>query len=65
VSAMDGHDEYRTSSFSGGGSCVEVAMSGNVSVRHSARPDEATLVFTRPEWAAFVKGVKNGEFDPT
>jgi hypothetical protein len=60
---MDGHGEYRISSFSGGGSCVEVALSGTVSVRHSARRDESTLVFTHEEWDAFVKGVKAGEFD--
>ena len=24
----------------------------------------AALTFTREEWDAFVKGVKNGEFDP-
>jgi hypothetical protein len=26
-------------------------------------PDEATIVHTRAEWAAFVAGVKDGEFD--
>jgi hypothetical protein len=65
VSLMDGQKKYRISSFSGGGACVEVALSGMVFVRHSARRDEATLVFTREEWDAFVKGVKAGEFDPT
>ena len=60
----DGHSRFRISSFSGGGNCVEVALKGEVSVRHSRRPDEAILVFTRDEWDAFVKGVKNGEFDP-
>ena len=61
---MDGHGNYRKSSYSGGGNCVEVALRGKVLVRHSARRDEATLVFTREEWDAFVKGVKAGEFDP-
>ena len=63
--AMDGHGEFRISSFSSGGSCVEVAAGGRVSVRHSARPDGATLEFTRDEWDAFIKGVKNDEFGLT
>ena len=60
---MDGHGEYRTSTFSGGGDCVEVALGGEVAVRHSARPDEAILIFTPGEWSAFIRGVKAGEFD--
>ena len=32
-----------------------------------AHQDErrTSLTFTRDEWEAFVKGVKNGEFDPS
>ena len=59
---------FRVSSFSGaGGNCVEVGSldDGSVAVRHSKnREFGATLVFTTEEWAAFVTGVKAGEFDP-
>ena len=69
---MHSHDlteagRFRTSSFSGGGNCVEVfsAPDGTFVVRDSKDPRrEVCLVFTRPEWAAFVLGIKNGEFEP-
>ena len=52
---------------SGGGNCVEAGPlpdgSGRVAVRHSHHPDGAVIVYTRDEWAAFVAGVKDGEFD--
>lgn len=51
----------------GGGQCVEAGPladgSGRVAVRHSRRPDAEVIVYTRPEWEAFIAGVKNGEFD--
>lgn len=59
--------EYRTSSYCNFGDCVEVgaAPDGSVIVRDSKDDTRATsLVFTREEWTAFVKGVKAGEFDP-
>jgi hypothetical protein len=56
-----------TKSASNGGSCVEAGPvldgSGRVAVRHSKAPDAATIVYTAEEWAAFVGGVKDGEFD--
>lgn len=58
--------EFRRSSHSGGeGNCVEAAPTpdGNVAVRHSKRPDNATIIYTRAEWAAFVAGVVDGEFN--
>ena len=58
---------YRTSSFSGGGDCVEVGLTpggGTVEVRHSFRPDDASVTFSADEWRAFILGVKAGEFDP-
>lgn len=56
---------WLTSSFSGGVNCVAVArLAGDrIGVRHSRRPEVAPHVFTRSEWAAFVAGVKNGDFD--
>lgn len=54
----------RISSFSGGGNCVAVTemSNGSVAVRHSRRADPQ-IIFTHSEWAAFVAGVKNDEFD--
>ena len=45
--------------------CVSVAISPEkeVAVRQGNDPDRATLVFSSDEWNAFIKGVKNGEFD--
>ncbi|MCW7551445.1 DUF397 domain-containing protein [Endozoicomonas gorgoniicola] len=45
--------------------CVSVAISPEkeVAVKQSNDPDRATLVFSSDEWNAFIKGVKNGEFD--
>lgn len=47
-----------------GGNCVEVAFldGGQVAVRNSRHPSGPALVFTAPEWAAFVGGAKDGEF---
>ncbi|HEY8527456.1 MAG TPA: DUF397 domain-containing protein [Acidimicrobiales bacterium] len=57
---------WRKSSFSvGAGECVELALleDGRIGVRDSKDPEGGTLAFTRAEVAAFVKGVKAGEFD--
>jgi Domain of unknown function (DUF397) len=47
------------------GACVEVAplTDGDVAVRNSRHPSGPALVYTRAEVAAFLAGVKNGEFD--
>ncbi len=47
-----------------GGNCVEVAFlaDGQVAVRHSRHPSGPALVFSAPEWDAFVGGTKDGEF---
>jgi uncharacterized protein DUF397 len=47
------------------GACVEVAPlpHGDVAVRNSRHPSGPALVYTRAEIAAFLAGVKNGEFD--
>jgi hypothetical protein len=46
-----------------GGNCVEVAFltDGAVAVRNSRHPAGPALVFSAPEWDAFVAGVKDGE----
>jgi hypothetical protein len=44
--------------------CVEVAfVDGGVAVRDSKDPTGPVLIFTAPEWDAFVAGTKDGEFD--
>jgi hypothetical protein len=44
--------------------CVEVTLlpEGSVGVRHS-KNDNPPHIYTQAEWVAFVKGVKEGEFD--
>ena len=57
---------WRISSFSGDqGSCVELALApdGRVAVRNSNHRDAGTVLFTRREMDAWVKGAKAGEFD--
>jgi Domain of unknown function (DUF397) len=54
------------STYSGptGGNCVEVAflVNGQVAVRNSRHPAGPALVFSAPEWDAFLGGAKDGEF---
>jgi hypothetical protein len=47
------------------GNCVEMAAlaDGAVAVRNSRHPGGPALVYTRAEIAAFLTGVRNGEFD--
>lgn len=51
----------------GGGQCVEAGPledgSGRVAIRHSVDPDGPIITYSREEWAAFVAGVRAGEFD--
>jgi hypothetical protein len=59
---------WRKSSFSGSnsdGDCVEVALlpGGGVAVRDTKDRSLGAHRFTAQEWAAFVAGVRAGEFD--
>lgn len=57
---------WRKSSHSGGAQqCVEVAQSrdGGRWLRDSKNRGRPAHYFTADEWDAFIKGVKNGEFD--
>jgi hypothetical protein len=47
------------------GACVEVAHldADTIGVRDSKDPGGPVLRFTRAEFAAFVDGARNGEFD--
>lgn len=56
--------KWRTSSFTDGVQCVEVAVIGDeIAVRDTKDREGATLTFTRGEMQAFIQGVKAGEFD--
>jgi len=58
--------EWKKSSRSGtnGGQCVEVRYrDGVIQVRDSRQREGPVLTFTAKEWAAFVGGAKDGEFD--
>jgi hypothetical protein len=58
--------DWTKSTFSdpNGGNCVEARrVDGGIEVRHSKRPDGGTIRFTDAEWAAFLAGAGNGEFD--
>ena len=54
-----------TRSGGNGGDCVEVALNlpGVVAVRDTKNRDGSALIFTHAEWAAFLSGVRDGEFD--
>jgi hypothetical protein len=57
---------WRKSSHSGyNGNCVELAAlaDGAVAVRNSRDPHGPALIYTRAEIAAFLAGIKDGEFD--
>jgi Domain of unknown function (DUF397) len=56
---------WRKSSYSNSSSnCVEVALAGSdVAVRDSKDPDGPMLVYPQTGMAAFIAGVKAGEFD--
>ena len=56
---------YRTSSRCSQGGCVEVALlpDGGAVVRGTKDCTREPLTFDKQEWADFISGVKNGDFD--
>jgi hypothetical protein len=56
---------FRKSSFSASGNCVEVGRErdGTVMVRDTKNASQQALRFSRSEWIAFLSGVKCNEFD--
>jgi hypothetical protein len=57
---------YKSSYSDGtGNNCIETAgLPNDVAVRDSKDKQGPALVFPKPTWAAFVTGVRTGEFDP-
>jgi len=52
--------QWRKSSHSGANACMEVAHQPEaIAVRDSKDPTGPKLIFTRPEWAAFVESAKS------
>jgi hypothetical protein len=45
------------------GTCVEVAAPGPVLLRDSKDPDGGQLTVTRAAWAAFVAGLRGGDYN--
>ncbi len=47
------------------GNCVEMARltAGVIAIRNSRDPDGPALVYTRAEIGAFIRGIKDGDFD--
>lgn len=66
--SLDQHhpiEPWRTSSYCAASNCVQVAglATGDVGFRDSKQLDSPILPFSRSEFAAFVQGVKAGDFD--
>lgn len=57
---------WKKSTYCASNSCVEFAvLGGQVALRDSKHADGSLLMFSPTEWVAFLKGARNGEFNPT
>ena len=59
---------HKATTSNGGGNCVEIMETGDGRFLVRDTKDAGAgpnLTFTRSEWAAFLRGVKLGEFEPT
>ena len=55
---------WRTSTYSGGNGCVEVAFDdGQVAIRDTKDRQGPVLVFAANEWEAFLAGAREGQFE--
>lgn len=55
---------WRTAKSCAAGNCVQVAAhEGGVVIGDSKNPDGPILRYSADEWAAFLTGAKNGDFD--
>jgi hypothetical protein len=59
-----GNLSWRVARKCDGGSCIRVASSADmIVIGDSKNPDGLLLSYSRSEWAAFVEGVRQGDFD--
>lgn len=57
-------DGWRKSSFCDTSACVEVRVQdGLIQVRDSKDPEGSVLTYTESQWATFVRGATDGEFN--
>ena len=54
---------FKLSSYTHKCCCVAVRIGETVEIRDTKNPKGPSLSFNKGEWKAFVKGVKNDEFD--
>ncbi|WP_144119548.1 DUF397 domain-containing protein [Catellatospora sichuanensis] len=63
MSTLEAAVGWRRSSYCDSGACVEVAqLDHGVAVRDSKDPQGPVLRFSRQEFAAFIAGVRAGDF---
>jgi hypothetical protein len=61
---LSGAKWFKSSRSSGNGACVEIAIAEDgVAMRDTKNREGGMLTFTHEEWAAFIGGTKDGEFD--
>jgi len=64
--SQSGALRWRRSSSSASSNCAEVSITDkSVFMRNSKQPTSYVLEFSHSEWAAFLSGVRLGEFDLT
>jgi hypothetical protein len=54
---------FKLSSFTHKCCCVAVRIGDMVEIRDTKNSNGPTISYNKDEWTAFIKGVKNGEFD--
>ncbi|MFJ4963415.1 hypothetical protein EES43_00205 [Streptomyces sp. ADI96-02] len=65
AAAIPGAAWHKSARSNAAGNCVEVARleDGEIAVRNSRFPEGPALIYTAAEMAAFLRGVKDGDFD--
>jgi hypothetical protein len=57
------HGTWLSASLSRTNSVEIAAGSGMIGIRNGGDPEGPVLIFTLPEWQAFTRGIKQGDFD--
>jgi hypothetical protein len=59
-----GQLSWRVARACNSGECVRVAAYGDeIVVGSTTQPDGPVIAYSRAEWAAFVQGIRQGDFD--